>query len=635
MSKHLLILLIAVSLLTLFSCSEEISYEDPEPSSSLTDRTNPLKIFIRDNWTDGDNTSTGGLHYRHIKVAGHNWKNIGELGNGADQAEFVVDNFDLYIWGGPIVGDQMDGRYEDFIWISPIQGPYISSTFDSMETVAWLSDSSKNSEGYSWEDITMHFKYNWDDRWGNYFHGWNPADDPDGDGCRDYNEASDSSRTARCIGDSEIYTFVGTSGREWWNYLKIMHQGTHKMITDIMLENMQNQYHRMKGVYHDNRGMLENSDFGIQNSFTYENDDMLSANQEYYIDKLKAVTEMGINYIEPEAPWMNLHFCNMSSPYHICEKPSESKEWVFKYIENMRLENWLITEYNHYSYLYMTTDRRKDYLSCPYLNWLERGKGIIFCVKEYFPGSDRGRLFSLATFYMINHQLALYGYKAVGYPAGEHVSAWNWNPYVEFYIGQPAVNTLGLNDFQGNSGTDRYFVWKESAGYEILGREYLRDDGLRVLVLSKLMADGGREGADPITHELPGCYQSVQPDLTLGPPTREITLCNNEGAILVATDGCQAPPEADFSADRTVGFIPMTVEFTDLSENFPDSWDWDFGDGSGSSAENPIHIYEQPGNYKVTLTAANCDGAGTETKVAYIIVNENEDGGNKDDPEQP
>ncbi|MBD3178708.1 MAG: PKD domain-containing protein [Candidatus Latescibacteria bacterium] len=236
---------------------------------------------------------------------------------------------------------------------------------------------------------------------------------------------------------------------------------------------------------------------------------------------------------------------------------------------------------------------------------------------------------------MINHQLAFYGYKAVNYPPGEHLSDWNWNRYVQFHIGQPVVNTLGLDDFRGNSGTDRYFVWKESDEYEILGREYRREDGLHVLVLSKLMAEGREEGADPTTHLLPGCYQAVQPDLSLGAPTREITLCNNAGAILVATDGCQAPPGVEFSADRTFGFIPLTVEFRDNSSNFPTSWEWEFGDGGISTDQNPRYTYDQPGVYTVSLTATNCDGSGTRTETSFIIVNENEDAGGRVDPHQP
>jgi hypothetical protein len=411
-----------------------------------------------------------------------------------------------------------------------------------------------------------------------------------------------------------------------------MHQGVLKMIADNMFELARNQNYRMKGVYHDKRGMLESSDYGIQNSFTYENDDLVSANQEYYLDKLRCVGVLAADYIEPEAGWMNLHFCNMSSPYHLCVKSSQSKDWVFDYIENIRLENWLFTDYPHYSYLYMTKEMRQDYLDCPLLNWLDRGKGLILCVKEIYPGSDRGRLFSLATFYMINHQNAFYGYKTYNYPSGEHVSRWNWNPYVSYYVGQPVVNTLGLEDFQGNSGTDRYFIWKESADYQILGREYLRDDGLHVLVLSKLMAEGGVEGEGRTAHELPGCYQSVQPDLTLGEPTREISLSNNEGAILVATAGCNAPPAVDFSADRTFGFAPMTVEFADRSSNLPVSWEWDFGDGAAATDRNPVHTYTREGVYTVTLSATNCDGTGTETKVSYIVVNGSENDGGKGEP---
>jgi gliding motility-associated-like protein len=35
------------------------------------------------------------------------------------------------------------------------------------------------------------------------------------------------------------------------------------------------------------------------------------------------------------------------------------------------------------------------------------------------------------------------------------------------------------------------------------------------------------------------------------------------------------------------------------------AWQWFFGEGNGSSAENPNHLYEEPGVYPVTLTAYN------------------------------
>jgi C1A family cysteine protease len=51
------------------------------------------------------------------------------------------------------------------------------------------------------------------------------------------------------------------------------------------------------------------------------------------------------------------------------------------------------------------------------------------------------------------------------------------------------------------------------------------------------------------------------------------------------------PPVANFTANITSGFAPLTVQFNDTSNNNPTSWLWNFGDGSTSTMENPIHSY--------------------------------------------
>lgn len=53
------------------------------------------------------------------------------------------------------------------------------------------------------------------------------------------------------------------------------------------------------------------------------------------------------------------------------------------------------------------------------------------------------------------------------------------------------------------------------------------------------------------------------------------------------------------------------VSFTDQSDNFPDSWLWNFGDASSSSVQNPVHTYAANGNYYVCLTASNAGGSHT------------------------
>jgi len=61
--------------------------------------------------------------------------------------------------------------------------------------------------------------------------------------------------------------------------------------------------------------------------------------------------------------------------------------------------------------------------------------------------------------------------------------------------------------------------------------------------------------------------------------------------------------EADFAWDTAYAGSP--VQFTDLSTSGIGSivsWDWLFGDGSVSYAQNPTHVYTNPGTYNVCLT---------------------------------
>jgi len=68
-----------------------------------------------------------------------------------------------------------------------------------------------------------------------------------------------------------------------------------------------------------------------------------------------------------------------------------------------------------------------------------------------------------------------------------------------------------------------------------------------------------------------------------------------------------AKPTANFSFNQ----IGLTVEFLDNSTNGPTSWLWNFGDGTTSTSQNPIHVYSSEGYFVVSLTPTNADGAGT------------------------
>jgi uncharacterized repeat protein (TIGR01451 family) len=71
-------------------------------------------------------------------------------------------------------------------------------------------------------------------------------------------------------------------------------------------------------------------------------------------------------------------------------------------------------------------------------------------------------------------------------------------------------------------------------------------------------------------------------------------------------------PAADFSTNVTNGHAPLSVQFTDLSENAA-VLNWDFGDGANSTEQNPAHTYSAAGIYTVNLTATNANGTNSTT----------------------
>jgi PKD repeat protein len=81
--------------------------------------------------------------------------------------------------------------------------------------------------------------------------------------------------------------------------------------------------------------------------------------------------------------------------------------------------------------------------------------------------------------------------------------------------------------------------------------------------------------------------------------------------------GEHSDPTPRFSATPNTGEAPLEVQFTDesLTEDGITTWLWDFGDGSTGSTQNPVHIYETPGSYTVSLTVTEIDG--DEKTISY------------------
>ncbi|MBN2456553.1 MAG: DUF4349 domain-containing protein, partial [Sedimentisphaerales bacterium] len=67
--------------------------------------------------------------------------------------------------------------------------------------------------------------------------------------------------------------------------------------------------------------------------------------------------------------------------------------------------------------------------------------------------------------------------------------------------------------------------------------------------------------------------------------------------------------EVYFRAEVSGGFAPYTYK-------------WDFGDGTTSTDESPVHTYDADGKFTVTLTVTDDKGnTATDTRTDYITVN--------------
>ena len=108
----------------------------------------------------------------------------------------------------------------------------------------------------------------------------------------------------------------------------------------------------------------------------------------------------------------------------------------------------------------------------------------------------------------------------------------------------------------------------------------------------------------------------------------------NRGEIIVRTGGAadrkltvyaEDMLFVDFRANNRQPAVGQAVSFQDASEKTENAGDvvsrlWSFGDGTTSTATDPVKVYSQPGLYSVSLTITTANAEETTRKAAWITV---------------
>ena len=92
---------------------------------------------------------------------------------------------------------------------------------------------------------------------------------------------------------------------------------------------------------------------------------------------------------------------------------------------------------------------------------------------------------------------------------------------------------------------------------------------------------------------------------------------------LVSIPGDQQPvfPVAEFSTNASNGYLPLSVLFTDLSQNATSrAWDFENDGIIDSTNKTPVHVYPVSGTYTVNLTVSNENG--TFSKLYPVVVSD-------------
>lgn len=103
-----------------------------------------------------------------------------------------------------------------------------------------------------------------------------------------------------------------------------------------------------------------------------------------------------------------------------------------------------------------------------------------------------------------------------------------------------------------------------------------------------------------------------------------LTMTDTAAGVVCASVSCAEVLVNNNSGDCQAMFygapLGLSVAFSDLSAGAPDTWFWDFGDGTSSGEQNPVHSWNVPGTFQVCLTIFNDSTQCQSTFCDFITI---------------
>lgn len=170
-------------------------------------------------------------------------------------------------------------------------------------------------------------------------------------------------------------------------------------------------------------------------------------------------------------------------------------------------------------------------------------------------------------------------------------------------------------------GCENYFTYSSSGQYTFDFNGFFPDTSLMFPYYWEwTFGDGTTASGQNVSHTFPtGDSTTYTVCLTT------FTFVNNDSCYFSSCQdvyiGGGMPCEAFYTAEELSG-VPLTWEFTNLSTGVPNIWcAWNFGDGTFSYVQDPVHTFAQAGTYEVCLEIIDSLNNCQDQYCEYIVVN--------------